>query len=50
MENRDGKIHLTPTEARAGSTPHVVRYVLGISMTLVILAFLLVWAVITGRM
>ncbi len=31
--------HLTTTEARAGSTPHVTRFVLGIGLTLVVLIF-----------
>jgi hypothetical protein len=33
------QVHVTKTEARAGTTPHIVRYVLGISLLLVILAF-----------
>ena len=35
----DEEIHKTATEARAGTTPHVVRYVLGISLFLVVVAF-----------
>lgn len=31
--------HLTTTEARAGSTPHMTRYVLGIGLALVIVLF-----------
>ena len=31
--------HLTTTEARGGVTPHVTRYVLGISLVLVIIIF-----------
>jgi len=31
--------HLTTTEARAGSTPHMTRYVLGIGLALVIVIF-----------
>ncbi|MFC3442007.1 hypothetical protein ACFOKF_12590 [Sphingobium rhizovicinum] len=34
--------HIAADEARAGSTPHIVRYVLGISMVLAIIAMLLV--------
>lgn len=30
--------HLTAQEARAGSTEHVVRYVLGISLALAVVA------------
>ncbi|MGF7150917.1 hypothetical protein FHS96_004578 [Sphingomonas zeicaulis] len=36
----DEEIHVDKEEARAGSTPHVVRYILIISLTLVILAFI----------
>jgi hypothetical protein len=35
-------INETATEARAGSTPGVVRYVLGISLALVVILFALV--------
>ncbi len=34
--------HLTRTEARAGSSNHVTRYVLLISLVLVIVAFLII--------
>ena len=34
--------HLTTTEARAGQTPHVTRYVLGIGLVLVIVLFALI--------
>jgi hypothetical protein len=43
----DKPTHETATEARAGSTPGVVRYVLGISLALVVVLFALVliyWA------
>ncbi len=36
------KVHLTRTEARAGSSNHVTRYVLPISLVLVVILFLLV--------
>lgn len=35
-------------QARAGSTPHIVRYVLGISLALAILALSAIW--ITGAL
>ena len=36
--------HIATEKARAGSTPHVVRYVLGISLTLVIIVMIvIVW-------
>ena len=31
--------HITTTEARAGATPHMTRYVLGIGLVLVIVLF-----------
>ena len=42
----DGRQHLNTTEARGGETPGIVRYVLGISLALVIVVFavvLLIW-------
>lgn len=33
--------HISKTDARAGSTPHVTRYVLGWGLTLVIAIFLI---------
>ena len=35
----DAPEHVTTTEARAGTTPHVARYVLGIGLVLVIIVF-----------
>lgn len=43
MENHGGKIHITTDEARGGSTPHVVRWVLGISMLAAIILLSAVW-------
>jgi hypothetical protein len=34
--------HLTTTEARAGTTPHVTRFVLGIGLLLVVAIFALI--------
>jgi len=31
--------HVTTTEARAGTTPHTMRYVLGVGLVLVIVIF-----------
>ena len=37
--------HVTTTEARAGATPHMTRYVLGFGLALVIIAFaVIVWS------
>ncbi|MEJ7933578.1 hypothetical protein WG907_04805 [Sphingobium sp. AN558] len=38
----DHELHIPTNDARAGSTPHIVRYVLGISLTLAIIAMMLV--------
>ncbi|WP_414902708.1 hypothetical protein ACMT1E_05695 [Sphingomonas flavalba] len=37
---RDEEIHRSKTEARAGITPHVVRYILLISLALAVLAMI----------
>lgn len=42
MDRRGDEIHETTTEARAGSTPHIVRYILIISTTLLVLAFVVI--------
>jgi len=34
--------HIPAQDARSGSTPHVVRYVLGISLALAILAMIII--------
>ena len=39
--------HATTTEARAGSTPHMTRYVLAIGLFLVIVIFAII--VLVGR-
>lgn len=46
MDTRNEEIHLDKVEARSGSTPGIVRYVLLISITLAILALGAIW--ITG--
>lgn len=35
----DEKVEVSAQDARAGETPHVTRYVLAISLTLVVIAF-----------
>lgn len=39
MERHGEEVHIETDEARGGSTPHIVRYVLVISLFLVIAAF-----------
>jgi hypothetical protein len=37
----EGEQHIDATRARAGATPHMTRYILPISLGLVVLAFVL---------
>jgi hypothetical protein len=37
----EGEQHIDTTRARAGATPHMTRYILPISLALVVLAFVL---------
>jgi len=48
MEVRNDEVHIRTDEARGGSTPHIVRYVLAISLFLAVAALSLVW--ITGAL
>jgi hypothetical protein len=48
MERHGDEIHVTDDEARAASTPNIVRYVLTISLLLAIIALSAVW--ITGAL
>lgn len=45
MERHGEEVELTATEARGASTTHVMRYVLGISLALAIIAMTLVWVI-----
>lgn len=47
MANMERPDRINTTEARAGATPHVARYVLVISTILIVVAFaalLMIWA------
>ena len=48
MERRGDEAHVTTTEARSGSTPHIVRYILVISLFLAIVAMTIIW--VTGAL
>jgi len=48
MDTNKNEIHIDRNEARAGSTPGVVRYILLISLVLVIVAFAVI--VMTGAL
>ncbi len=43
MERHGDEIEVTTTEARGGSTPHIVRYVLIISLVLAVVGLSIVW-------
>ena len=43
MEKRGEEVHVNMEEARAGSTPHVVRYVLMFGLALAIIALSVIW-------
>jgi len=45
MDTRNEEIHVEKTDARAGATPNVVRYVLLISLVLVVVALSAIWIV-----
>jgi len=44
MQKQGEEIHIDQTDARSGSTPHIVRYVLMFSLALVVIAFALILA------
>ena len=48
MERQGDEVHVTTDEVRGGSTPHIVRWVLGISLFLVIVLLSMTW--ITGAL
>ena len=37
----DGREHISKTEARQGTTPHMTRYILGWGLALVVIAFVI---------
>jgi hypothetical protein len=43
MQNQNGEVHVDTDEGRAGSTPHIVRYVLLICLGLAIALLSLAW-------
>ena len=48
MKKIGDEVHLETNEARAGETPHIVRYVLAVSLFLAIAALSIIW--ITGAL
>ena len=45
MEREGDEVHVTETEASGGSQPHIVRYVLAISLLLVVAMMSPVWII-----
>jgi hypothetical protein len=43
MADPDETVHLSGQRARAGATAHMTRYILGASLTLVVVVFLVIW-------
>ena len=43
MQRIGDEVHIDTDEARGGSTPHIVRYVLLVSLALAILALSAIW-------
>lgn len=43
MRRLGEEVHLDTDEARGGSTPHIVRYVLLVSLALAVLAMSAIW-------
>jgi hypothetical protein len=45
MTDRLNQTHIETDDARAGQTPHVVRWMLGVSLALAVIAMTVVWLV-----
>ena len=41
--------HISTTDARAGSTPHMTRYILGWGLALVVVAFVIIMLLFVRR-
>jgi len=48
MHNDEEPIHISTLEARGGSTPGVVRWMLGLGLTVGIVGMALIWLVRQG--
>tara|TARA_B100000678_G_scaffold239932_1_gene210499 strand:- start:103 stop:246 length:144 start_codon:yes stop_codon:yes gene_type:complete len=42
MTDRDDEVHVDTDRARGGTTPHMTRYILGISMVAIIAIFAII--------
>ena len=45
QNNPQHETHISAEKARAGETPHITRWVLGISLTLTVIALSAVWII-----
>lgn len=45
MERQGEEVHVSTTEVRGGVTPHIVRYILGFSLILAVLALSAIWII-----
>jgi hypothetical protein len=45
MERQGDEVHVSQEEASGGSQPHVVRYVLGVSLILIVALMSLIWII-----
>jgi len=43
MEDREGAVHISTDEVRSGATPHIVRWILGISLLAAIVLLSALW-------
>ena len=45
MERQGDEVHLSETEASGGEKPHIVRWVLGISLLLAVVLLSAIWII-----
>ena len=43
--DNEGRVHIEDDEARAASSPGILRYILGISLLLAVIAMSVVWII-----
>jgi hypothetical protein len=45
MEREGDEVHVSQEEASGGAQPHIVRYILGVSLLLVVILMSLIWII-----
>lgn len=45
MEREGDEVHVSEEEASAGVQPHIVRYILGVSLLLVVVLMSVIWII-----